>query len=206
MSYLILAEQLQTVASKLRTKANQLEGKALATAASTLGKALLTFEKKLDDSLGGLGPGIQDCAELLKSPAAKALKLPDWLKLSAAILGSTPTQETAAKVKSHLLKEVTRLDKGELAREKLQVAYRLAAMPPTPVPKEKAALQSEFLRLGSLEEEAMIAELETRYKKITDLKALATHNAIVVTKTTKKERLITEIVRYARQAAQNVRR
>lgn len=143
--------------------------------------------------------------ELLKSPAAKALKLPDWIKLTHAILGSIPTQETAAKVKFHLLKEVTRLGKGELAREKLQAAYRQAAIPPTPVPKEKAALQAEFLRLGSLEEEAMIAELETRYKKLTDLKALAKHNAIVVTKAAKKERLIAEIVRYARQAAQNVR-
>jgi hypothetical protein len=206
MSYLTLADQLQALAAKLRPQSHQLEGKALATAASTLAKAVLSFEKKLDDCLGGLGPGIQECVELLKSPAAKALKLPDWIKLAHAILGSTPSQETAAKVKSHLLKEITRLGKGELAREKLQAAYRLAAMPPTPVPKEKGALQAEFLRLGSLEEEAMLTELETRYKKITDLKALATHNAIVVTKAPKKERLITEIARYARQAAQNVRR
>jgi hypothetical protein len=205
MSYLTLADQLQTVAAKLRPQAHQLEGKGLATAASTLATAVLSFEKKLDDCLGGLGPGIQDCVELLKSPAGKALKLPDWIKLSHAILSSPATQETVAKVKAHLLKEITRLGKGELAREKLQAAYRQAAIPLTPVPKEKAALQAEFLRLGSLEDEAMLTELETRYKKLTDLKALAAHNAIVVSKATKKERLIAEIARYARQAAQNVR-
>lgn len=47
MSYLTFAEQLQSVAAKLRANANQLEGKTLATAASTLGNALLSFEKKL---------------------------------------------------------------------------------------------------------------------------------------------------------------
>jgi hypothetical protein len=72
-----LEEARQRPAELEDEKKRELEGIPLAKAAESLEKAVLRFEKRLDDFLGGRGPGIQELEELLKSPQAKAhLALP----------------------------------------------------------------------------------------------------------------------------------
>jgi hypothetical protein len=88
MSYQELANQLTTLGKKVDDNQQKLEGIPLAKAAESLVKAAARFEKKLNDFLGGRGPGIQELEELLKSPQAKAhLPLPVLNLISKDLFG-----------------------------------------------------------------------------------------------------------------------
>lgn len=59
MSYKELADHLQSLGSKVVSRHEKLEGIPLAKAAESLEKAVLRFEKRLDDFLGGGDPGFR---------------------------------------------------------------------------------------------------------------------------------------------------
>ena len=64
MNYLELSQILLRLSQTAGQHHHELEGLALAKAADSLAKAALRFQKKLEDFLGGRGPGIQELEEL----------------------------------------------------------------------------------------------------------------------------------------------
>ncbi|NJK90726.1 MAG: hypothetical protein HC904_02160 [Blastochloris sp.] len=203
MSYNTLTQQLESLAQKLRKNPTRLGGASLAKAASTLTKSLLSFEKKVDALIKGKHPSIEAMTNLLNSPAKKLLKAPDWQKLHRAVFRATPEGQTAAQLQKQFLTLATDRNLAEPACLALEQKIKELSILNRPVPKEKADLQAEFLRLGGLEEESALLELERRWK-LTQIKNLAKANAIPVTKTMPRDRLELEILRYARRAHTNI--
>ncbi len=204
MSYSDLSERLASLSIVVREHQNRLEGQPLATSARRLNASLAAFEKKLHDFLEGNGPGIRELGDLLKSPQAKKhLTLPALKVVFRDLLDKSLPEGTPAQAKSAFLKKIAKREKGEEALAYLKEFFFKAAKP-APVPKEKEALQKEFLRLGSLDEFELALELDKRWKKLGDLKKLAAANGVAVTAKTTKERLADALVHYARRAYANV--
>jgi len=205
MNYLELAERLNTLGRKTALHHNQLEGLTLAKAADTLARAAEKYEKKLGDYLGGRGPGIRDLEELLKSPQARGhLKLPALRLVFKELFREPPAAEKLAGARKEFFERVKREQSGEQALEALKRFFLLAAQRPAPA-KDETSLQNEFLRLGSLSDEALEFEFSGRLKALPLLKALARANAIPFTGETSRDRLIERITHYARRAHANIR-
>ncbi|SDT96754.1 hypothetical protein SAMN05444156_1134 [Verrucomicrobium sp. GAS474] len=204
MSYSELSERLSALAITVREHQNRLEGKPLATSARKLNTALANFEKVLHDFFDGNGPGIRELTDLLKSPQARNHLKGPGLKIAFRDLLDKPLPEgTPARAKAIFLEKIAKKEKGEEAVAYLREFFLKAAAPAS-IPKEKEALQKEFVRLGGLDDTDLELEFEKRWKKLTDLKKLATANGITITAKTSKERLIDHIVHYARRAHSNV--
>jgi hypothetical protein len=211
MSYIDLAEKLQKISRVLLQHGPKLEGVALQKAATTLAKSLTTFEKKLDAAVKGNDPSLEALQNLLKThPAARLLKAPSWEKLLKEVFSHhAKAGAKPAELKKQYIEHAKQTGQGEDAFHAVQREMQQLSIPPAPVPKEKILLQKEFLRLGGLSDEDAYVELEKRWKKIGDLKALATANAILVPKSFKavqRPQLIKEILHYARRAHLNVSR
>jgi len=205
MNYLELADLLDTLARKTARHQQQLEGLPLAKAADTLAKAAERYGKKLEDFLGGRGPGIQELEELLKSPQARGhLKLPALKLLFKELFQELPSADKPAGARKELFERVKREQGGEKTLEILKRFFLQAAQRPAPA-KDEISLQNEFLRLGSLSDEELEFEFSGRLKSIALLKALAKANAIPFSRETSKNRLIEMITHYARRAHANVR-
>jgi hypothetical protein len=205
MNYLELADLLNTVGRKTARHHEQLEGLPLAKAADNLVRAAEKYEKKLEDFLGGRGPGIQELEELLKSPQARGhLKLPALRLLFKELFQELPVADKLAEARKQFFERVKREQAGEKTLETLKRFFLQAAQRPAPA-KDETSLQNEFLRLGSLSDEELEFEFSGRLKSIALLKALAKANAIPFSRETSKNRLIELITHYARRAHANVR-
>lgn len=205
MSYLDLSTQLLTLGQKTAEYHQKLEGLPLAKAAETLEKALVRFGKKLEEFLGGHGPGIRELEELLKSPQAKAHLNPAALNLIAKGLFAQPLKaDKIAAAKKELLERVKKEQAGERAVQSLRQFFYKAAERPAPS-RDETALQSELLHLGGLSEDELAYEFSGRLKSLPLLKALAKANAIPFSRDTGKEQLIELITHYARRAHGNIR-
>jgi len=205
MSYATLAQQLESLAQKLRKQEDALEGPVLAKAAATFSKSLSSFEKKVDALIKGKNPSIEAIQSILKSPAKKLLKVPAWQKLHREVFRTTPADQTAAQLQKSFLARAQEADKAEAACRAMEKMIQELSVPIQPVPKDKAALQAEFLRLGNMDEEAALIELSRRWSAA-QIKNLAKHNAIPVPDKAKRDRLEREILHYARRAHTNISR
>jgi hypothetical protein len=204
MSYDELAKQLGILERKVAENHEKLEGIPLAKAAESLAKAALRFEKKLDDFLGGRGPGIQELEELLKSPQAKAhLPLPGLNLISKDLFGERLRSERLPAAKKEFMEKVKKEKAGERAVALLREFFFKAAQAPPP-PPDKEAMQQELLRLGGLSEDEMNLEFSHRLKSIAVLKRLAQANSLPVSRSAKKAELIEVITHYARRAYANI--
>ena len=204
MSYSELSERLAALSLVVRENQENLEGKPLALAAMKLNASLASFEKKLHDFLEGHGPGMRELADLLKSPQARNhLKGPALKIVFRDLLDKALPEGTPAQAKAAFLKKIAKKEKGEEAVAYLRSFFAQAAAPAS-IPKDKDALQKEFLRLGTLDDTDLELEFAKRWKKIGDLKKLASANGIAFTPKTTKERLIGAVVHYARRATSNV--
>lgn len=204
MSYSELSDRLRQLSATLRQQEGKLEGQALAKATGTFVKSLGLFEKKLNDFLDGQGPGIRELHDLLKAPQAKKhLTLPALKIIFRDLLSKPLREETPAKAKTTLLKEIKERQTGEKAVIYLKKFF-LQAAAIAPVSEGKEDLQQEFLRLGSLGEEELNYELEHRFKTVGALKKLAKANAVAFTPKTTKARLIETMMHYAQRAHRNV--
>jgi hypothetical protein len=204
MSYQELANQLTTLGKKVDDNQQKLEGIPLAKAAESLVKAAARFEKKLNDFLGGRGPGIQELEELLKSPQAKAhLPLPVLNLISKDLFGERLKAERLPAAKKEFLELVKREQVGEKTVALLrEFFFKAAQMPPPPTDKE--AMQRELLRLGGLSDDELNLEFSHRLKSVPILKRLAQANSLPVSRTAKKMELIEVITHYARRAYINI--
>lgn len=204
MSYDELAKQLGILEKKVAENHEKLEGIPLAKAAESLAKAALRFEKKLDDFLGGRGPGIQELEELLKSPQAKAhLPLPGLNLISKDLFGERLRSERLPAAKKEFIEKIKKEQTGERAVALLREFFFKAAQTPPP-PPDKEAMQQELLRLGGLSEDEMNLEFSHRLKSIAVLKRLALANSLPVSRSAKKAELIEVITHYARRAYANI--
>jgi len=204
MSYQDLANQLSTLGRKVAENYEKLEGIPLAKAAESLIKAASRFEKKLDDFLGGRGPGIQELEELLKSPQARAhLPLPGLNLISKELFRERLKAERLPAAKKEFLELVKKEQVGEKAVTALREFFFKAAQMPPP-PPDKEAMQRELLRLGGLSEDELKLEFSHRLKSVAILKRLAQANSLPVSRSAKKAELIEVITHYARRAYTNI--
>ena len=204
MSYKELAEHLRLVGSKVVSHDEKLEGIPLAKAAESLEKAVVRFEKRLDDFLGGRGPGIQDLEELLKSPQAKAhLPLPGLNIISQEIFGETLKADKAAAAKKEFFERVKKEQVGEKAVAVIKEFFFKAAQMPPP-PEDKVSMQNELLRLGGLPDEELQYEFIHRLKSVAVLKKLANANSLPISRNAKRGELVEKITHYARRAYANI--
>jgi hypothetical protein len=204
MSYKELAEHLQSLGSKVNYNQEKLEGIPLAKAAENLEKAVLRFEKKLDDFLGGRGPGIRDLEELLKSPQAKAhLPLPGLNIISQKIFGEVPKADKPAAAKKEFFERVKKEQVGEKAVAVIKEFFFKAAQMPPP-PEDKVSMQNELLRLGGLPDEELQYEFSHRLKSVALLRKLASANSLPVSRNAKRAELVEKITHYARRAYANI--
>jgi len=204
MTYGELSTRLEAVAANLHKHERTLEGQALSKATTTFAKALGSYEKKLADFLQGTAPGAREFEDLIKSPQAKKhLTLPALKVAFRQILGQALHEETAAKAKASLVKQVRAEGDFESAVVYLKEFFFRAASP-LKVGEDKESLQAEFLRLGGLPDDELEFQLQHRFKTVGALKKLAKANAVNFTATTSKPKLIETIVHYARRAHQNV--
>jgi len=203
MSYTVLAQKLAGLSGKLQKHASQLDGPVLAKAAATFSKSLATFEKKMESVIRGCDPSIEGIQALLKSPAKKMLKAPVWAKLLRQVFREEPGDLTAAGMQKLYLARAVESDRASAAFEALRKTVLELSVPAVPVPKDKGALQAEFLRIGGLDEEEVLVELSSRWK-LPQLKNLAKANAIQVPDGIKRERLERDILHYARRASTNI--
>ncbi len=205
MNYQELSQVLLRISQTTERHHQELEGLTLARTADSLAKSALRFQKKMEDFLGGRGPGIQELEELLVSPQARAhLKLPALNLIYKDLFADKLTSEKPAAAKKEFFERVKREQAGEKTVELLRVFFLKAAQRPV-LSKNEAALQDEFLRLGGLIDEELAFEFSDRLKSIGLLKAMAKANAIPFSKETSKERLIELITHYARRAYGNIR-
>ena len=204
MSYEKLAEQLRSIGEKVLRHHAQLEGVALAQAAQSLERAALRFEKKLDDFLGGQGPGIRELEELLKSPQAKAhLPWPGLNMVYQRIFGERLKAPTLPAGRKEFLERVKKEKVGDRAVAILREFFFQAALMPPP-PEDKASLQNELLRLGGLGDDELQYEFAHRLKSLAVLKKLAKANSLPVPSKAKRIELIGIITHYARRAHANI--
>ena len=205
MSYHELSTQLLTLGQKTAEHHQELEGQPLAKAAEALEKALARFGKKLEEFLGGHGPGIRELEELLKSPQAKAhLNLPALNLLAKNLFARHLSADKAAAAKKEFLEQVKKERAGEQAVERLKAFFYKAAERPAPT-KDEASLQNELLYLGGLNDDELAFEFSGRLKSLALLKVLAKVNAIPFSRETGKEKLLELITHYARRAHSNIR-
>lgn len=204
MSYQELASQLATLGKKVGDNHHRLEGIPLAKAAESLAKAASRFEKKLNDFLGGRGPGIQELEELLKSPQAKAhLPLPGLNLIAKDLFSERLKAERLPAAKKEFLELVKKEQVGEKTVVLVKEFFFKAAQAPPP-PADKEAMQRELLRLGGLSDDELNLEFSHRLKSVSILKRLAQANSLPVSRTAKKAELIDVITHYGRRAYANI--
>jgi hypothetical protein len=204
MSYHELANQLSALGKKVADHQQKLEGIPLAKAAESLVKAASRFEKKLNDFLGGRGPGIQELEELLKSPQAKAhLPLPGLNLIAKDLFSERLKAERLPAAKKEFLELVKKDQMGEKAVALLREFFFKAAQTPPP-PDDKEAMQRELFRLGALSDDELKLEFSQRLKSISTLKKLAKANSLPVSRSPKKSELIEVITHYAQRAYTNI--
>jgi len=204
MSYQELAERLSSLGKKVGENHQTLEGIPLAKAADSLVRASSRFEKKLNDFLGGRGPGIQELEELLKSPQARAhLPLPGLNLISKDLFNERLKAERLPAAKKEFLELVKKEQVGEKAVTALREFFFKAAQMPPP-PPDKEAMQQELLRLGGLSDDELKLEFSHRLKSVSILKKLANANSLPVSGRVKKPELIEVITHYARRAYTNI--
>lgn len=201
MSYHELAEKIEAVARNLQRHADKLEGATLARAAQTFSRALSTFEKKLDALVMGADPDLRELELLVTPPATVPLKSASWARLFQSVFNTAPAKPT----KAAFLKRTRERGCAAEALAAVRAEIVRVSVKPSPVPTDKAELQSEFLRLGGLTDEEFFAEMGSRWRKKTDLQRLAKANAIPVLKGTMTERLVEQILVYSRRAHGNIR-
>jgi hypothetical protein len=192
------------VGSKILAHHEKLEGIPLAKAAESLEKGLARFEKKLEDFLGGQGPGIHELGELLSSPQAKAhLGLVGLNLVAEKVFGETLKGEKPAAAKKEFFEKVKREKAGEKAVAVVrEFFFRAAQMPPPP--EDKESLQNELLRLGGLSEGELRYEFAHRLKSVALLRKLAKANSLPVPPKATRNELVEKISHYARRAYANI--
>ena len=205
MSYLDLSTRMLVLGQKTADHHQKLEGLSLAKAAESLEKSLVRFGKKLEEFLGGHGPGIRELEELLKSPQAKAhLNLPALNLIAKDLFARPLSADKTAAGRKEFMEQVKKEGAGERAVETLKGFFYKAAERPAPA-RDEAGLQNELLRLGGLSDDELAFEFSGRLKSPAVLKALAKANAIPFSRETGKEKLIELITHYARRAHSNIR-
>jgi len=202
MSYVDLANLLDTLAKTLANKHEQLDGVPLAKAASGLQKSAAKFETTLNDFLSGADPSVRELEAMLKTPA-KLLPLHGLNIAFRDVFGSPLTANKLPAARREFLARVKKERAAEKALNSLKELL-LKASGAAALPTDKVGLQNELLRLGGLSDEQLKWEFDKRLNTVAALKTIAEANSLPVSKSATKGTLIETITHYARRAHANV--
>ena len=202
MSYLELANLLDSLAKTLAHNHENLAGEPLAKAASGLQKSAAKFETILNDFLSGSDPSVRELEGLLKTPA-KLLPLNGLNMAFRGVFGSPLTANKLPAARREFLARVKKEHAAEKAVNSLKQLLSRASEA-SALPTDKVGLQNELLRLGGLSDEELKWEFDKRLNTVAALKAIAEANSLPVPKRAAKRALIEVITHYARRAHANV--
>jgi len=202
MSYQTLSEKLKKLGERLEQHATELGGKTLAKAASTYEGQTERFAEKVDFAVKGLTPEIKEMEGLFSGPDKKYFSVSAVKMIYREAMGkpmSAGACKTAASAKNNLMKALKGGGDSRCAVEKARQILVKAKGPKGPIPKDEEKLRLELNRLGGLDDEQLIFELENRYSKVGDLKKLANANGISTPKGTKKAEILSAIISRSRR-------
>jgi hypothetical protein len=202
MNYSDLAQRLLRLAERLEKHSAKIEGEALARPARKISAEADRLEAALDSFLASRKSGELILETLLRSPAAKKHLSVDVLrKILRDVADKRLKSEDLAAAKREFIEVVHHHKEAEKAAKALQKFFAHAVEVP-PGGKEKAALQREFIQLGSLADDEFAKEVAKR--TFGELRRLADANGIRFTDKTTKPRLIMLVRRYSQRAILNI--
>jgi hypothetical protein len=202
MNYQDLATRLTQLSDRLSKHSEKIEGDAVARAAAKLLAQLNSFEEHLDSFLASRKSGELMLETFLRSPAAKKHLSVDILKKGLReILGKRLKSEDLSAAKKEFVELIHAKEKAAQAAKFLKETFAAAAHV-EPGGKDKASLQKEFARLGTLADDEYLNEIGER--TFGELRRLAAASGIKFTDKTTKERLAVLVRRYSRRAAVNI--
>ncbi|SKA91807.1 hypothetical protein SAMN02745166_01790 [Prosthecobacter debontii] len=197
-----LVQRLRALAASLEKNVRDLDNAAFVKKAAAFNKSLTTFEKVTAEAISGLAPGLSDLDKIFSGPDSKLLKEPEMKKLFQNVLGSKPPADAkAGAMRTKFLKDVKAQGLGEQALPAVTGVVNKARAAAVPLPRDKQARQDELLRLGKLDEESFVEEMDSRYKRDTALKSLARDNGMKLPKDVQRAWLIREIHKAAVRVA-----
>jgi hypothetical protein len=202
MNYLDLANRLSQLGERLTKISDKLEGKDLGRSAAKLATQLGRFEEQLENHLASRKSGELLLESLLRSPASKKHLTIALLKLGLReICAKRLKSDDLPGAKREFIELIHGSGKQDQGVRFLKEAFAKAAHVESGG-KDKALLQREFIHLGQLLEEEFTAEIGSR--TLSEVRRLATVNAVKFSDKTDRQRLVALIRRYAQRAAFNV--
>ena len=202
MNYSDLAQKLLRLTERLEKHAAKIEGEALARPARKISAEADRLEAALDSFLASRKSGELVLETLLRSPAAKKHLSVDVLrKILRDVADKRLKSEDLAAAKREFIEVVHHHKEAEQATKALKKFFVHAVEVP-PGGKEKAALQREFIQLGSLADDEFAKEVARR--TFGELRRLADANGIRFTDKTTMPRLILLVRRYSQRAVLNI--
>lgn len=202
MNYSDLAQKLLRLAERLEKHSAKIEGEALARPARKISAEADRLEAALDSFVASRKSGELILETLLRSPAAKKHLSVDVLrKILREVADKRLKSEDLAAAKREFIEVVHHHKEAEQATKTLKKFFMQAVEVP-PGGKEKAALQREFIQLGSLADDEFAKEVARR--TFGELRRLADANGIRFTDKTTKPRLILLVRRYSQRAILNI--
>lgn len=202
MNYSDLAEKLLHLSERLQKHSAKIEGDALARTARKISHEADRLEAALDSFLASRKSGELLLENLLRSPAAKKHLSVDALrKILRDVTDKRLKSEELAPARREFIEVVHNRGEAEHATKELKKFFADSAQVHSGG-KEKAALQREFIQLGSLADDEFGEEIARR--TFGELRRLADANGIRFTDKTTKPRLILLVRRYSLRAALNI--
>jgi hypothetical protein len=202
MNYSDLAQKLLDLAQRLEKHSAKIEGDAVARPARKISYEADRLEAALEGFLASRKSGELILETLLRSPAAKKHLSVDVLrKILREVTNKRLKSEDLAAAKREFIEVVHSQERAEQATKALRKFFEHSAHVESGG-KEKAALQQEFILLGSLIDEEFTKEIAKR--TFGELRRLAATNGIRFTDKTTKPRLILLVRRYSQRAALNI--
>jgi hypothetical protein len=204
MNYLDLATRLSQLSDRLVRYSEKIEGEALGRVAGKLLAQLISFEEHLDSFLASRKSGELLLETLLRSPAARRHLSVDLLKKGLrGIVGKRLKSEDLPAARREFIEIIHQKEKANEAIKFLKGVFAAASHVESGG-KDKALLQKEFIRFGTLDDDEFGREIGNR--TFGELRRLAAASGIKFTDKTTKPRLALLVRRYSQRAAINIAR
>ncbi|MEM6823002.1 MAG: hypothetical protein AAF558_13815 [Verrucomicrobiota bacterium] len=202
MSLKNLSERLAALSSVIEENEGKLGGKALVKSAKLFEGQLAKFEDRIGDAVQGSNPQVRELQALLTGPDRKLFTVAACRAIYRKALGKNPPPDsfkTPSSAVKTLVSELKSSAKAKLALAECRQIISKSTAPKGQVAKDEERLRLEMNRLGALDDEQRQYELETRYRKISDLKALASANGIKLPKGITKQKVLKSVIARAQR-------
>lgn len=206
MSYLTLAENLQTVAERLRAHGASLDGAKLAASAEKLAIALARFDALVRDVLRGVDPAaiaLRDQLEMevvrerLDGKTAKLL-----FKKATGKGFSLKKDDTPQDMRRRFLDAAVKAERAGEALIALRAHFENLTRP-LPATDNREQVLSELWRLADLDETGLVVERDRLLGHPALLRAMAGYTFIKVSAKTSDKSVFNALVKFARPVREN---